>query len=272
MTKKLFIAVVFLSFSLSLLAKPVSLSQGEEELNALFQKLKEEESDSIKSCINDSIYQLFSSLLQRKNTFDYPFQDLKYLGKRVAKDRKVAIYTWSYPENGVAKYSGIVQQKTSKGMRVFPLKQAQKAYAPKEIVPISAQNWYGALYFDIVPFRTKQGKVYMLLGIAQNKPFLTMKVIDVLWFEEQEAFFGLPIFEFWKKDFLHRIVFEYNEEVSITLLYEKTNKRFVFDHLEPINSGFVGDYRYYVPNSTYDAYKKNVWKWVLQEDVPVENE
>ncbi|MBO7724701.1 MAG: hypothetical protein J6S20_04540 [Paludibacteraceae bacterium] len=269
MKKKLFIVAIFLSLSTSLFAKQISLAEGEEKLNALFQKLKKEESDSIKSCVNDSICQFFSSLLQKKNTFEYPFQELKYIGKRIAKDRKVAIYTWSYPENGGAKYSGIVQQKTPKGVRVFPLKQATKAYAPKEIGTISTQNWYGALYFDIVPFRSKHGKVYMLLGIAQNKQFLTMKVIDVLWFEEEKAFLGMPIFEFWKKDFLHRIVFEYNEDISITLLYEKENKRFVFDHLEPVNSGFVGDYRYYVPNSTYDAYKKNVWKWALQEDVIV---
>ncbi len=272
MLKKLFIASIFLSISLSLLAEPISLSKGEELLGSLFEKLKKEESDSIKSCINDSIYLVFSPVLQKKSSFDYPFQDLKHVGKRIAKDRKVAVYTWCYPENGSAKFGGIVQQKTSKGIKLFPLKQATKAYAPKEIGVISAQNWYGALYFDIVPFHTKQGKVYMLLGVAQNKKFLTMKVIDVLWMEKEEAFFGQPIFEFWKKDFLHRIVFEYNEEVSITLLYEKKNKRFVFDHLEPLNSGFVGDYRYYVPSSTYDAYKKNVWKWVLQEDVLVGNE
>lgn len=266
------VIVCFLLF-LPLHAQQRSFSECEVQLNMLFSRLKKDTISENQHRINDSIYIVFSEILQRNVSLDYDFKNTEGLKKIVSADKRVAVYSWCYVvDKKHLIFNGIVQRH-SKTIQVFPLKSQANAYVPSDNQIVDADNWYGALYFDIFPFRAKQGKTYILLGWSQNNPNLTMKTIEVLWFDGENARFGLPIFEVLKNEFLSRVVFQYNSEVSMTLLYESQNRRFVFDHLAPLNIGFVGDYRYYTPDSSYDAYKKKTLqkKWIFQQDVDVEN-
>ena len=254
-------------------AQQRSFSECEFQLNKLFSRLKKDTIAETQSRINDSIYIIFSDLLQRNISLDYDFKNTGGLKKIVSLDKRVAVYSWCYlVGKDQLVFNGIVQRK-GKTMEVYPLASQKTAYVPSDNQAINTANWYGALYFDIFPFNSKQGKAYVLLGWSQNNPNLTMKLIDVLWFDKGEVRFGLPIFEVLKNEYLSRVVFQYNNEVSMTVLYEAKKHRFVFDHLAPINMGFVGDYRYYAPDSSYDAYKKKSIKkkWIFQQDVEVEN-
>lgn len=258
---------------LPLSAQKRSFSECEMRLNMLFSHLKKDTVAENKRCINDSIYDVFSEILQHEVSLEYDFKNTAGLKKVVSSDKHIAVYSWCYVVDGERlAFNGVVQRR-AKGMEVYPLKSQLEAYVPTDNQVIDAENWYGALYFDIFPFRSKQGKTYVLLGWSQNNRYLTMKTIDVLWFDNGKLRFGLPVFEMLKNEFLARVVFQYNSEVSMTLLYEPQNRRFVFDHLAPVNSGFVGDYRYYAPDSSYDAYKKKTLqrKWVFYKNVDVDN-
>ncbi len=255
-------------------AQQRSFSESELQLNKYFLQLKKDTVVENRHRVNDSIYAVMNELLQRKVSLEYAFKSTEGLKKLVSSDGRVAVYSWCYMiDEEHLVFSGIVQRRGARGMEIYPLKAQQQPFVPKDNRTLNADEWYGALYFDIFPFRSKQGKAYLLLGWSQNVPSLTMKTIDVLWFDEEGAHFGLPAFEVLKEEFLSRVVFQYSREVSMTLLYEAHNRRFVFDHLAPVNSGFVGDYRYYAPDSSYDAYKKKSLKrtWLFQQNVDVEN-
>lgn len=251
-----------------------SFSSLEMQLNAYFQRLKTPDEDERRLKLNDSICLTLSELLQKESSFSYSFSRTEGLGKRSAKDGKVAVYTWSFQLNsGENFYCGFVQKRSGRKIEIFPLKEKSSgAFVPSDEQKIALDEWYGALYYEIVPFKTKRnGTAYALLGWAQNTPRQSMKVIDVLWFEEKKAWLGLEVFEVVEKEFLSRVVLRYSGRVSSTLIYEEKNGRIVFDHLSPVNSVLAGDFQHYVPDNTYDAYKKRAISrtWRLLQNVEV---
>lgn len=269
----IFLLLSVLPFA-TMLAQERSFVECERSLNRHFQQLRNDTCAQSKRQTNTAICREFAELLKREASITYDFKQTEGLKKVVSKDARVAVYSWCYVSEGEQLvFNAIVQQRTRKGITVYALPTQEHPFVPSDNGCYDEHNWYGALYYEMHPFYSKKGKAYLLLGWAQNTPFLNMKVMEVLWFDNNGAHLGLPAFEVLNNELLSRVVFQYNKEVSMTLIYEPNKQRFVFDHLAPVNSAYVGDFRYYAPDSSYDAYRKNLWarKWVLQENVNVEN-
>jgi hypothetical protein len=57
----------------------------------------------------------------------------------------------------------------------------------------------------------------------------------------------------------------------MSLRYDPTHKRIVFDHLSPSKPSYEGNYEFYGPDFSYDAFTFIDNTWVLVENIDIRN-
>ncbi|MDM8160163.1 hypothetical protein QUH73_10095 [Labilibaculum sp. K2S] len=262
--------VLFVLLGSSSLFSQISLLEKEQQIKSEFDGLVLADTDSLKLSICNKIEKLFSDLLVEEQSFDYPFSELSKMGKLTSPDQKFRIFNWNCVlSDGSYRYFGLLQIKLKKSIYVENLTDSELAgdmfhqYKPA--------NWPGALYYQIIPFKTKSGSSYFLLGWDGNDFRTNKKLIEVLSFDENgQATFGIPVI-LWKGKILNRIVFEYAKQAGMTIQYHEKEKRIVFDHLAPSSPNYQNQFEYYGPDFSYDALEYQKGKWVLVENVDVRN-
>ena len=145
-------------------------------------------------------------------------------------------------------------------------------YTPKPEGIIDAKNWYGALYYKLIPFGHHGKTEYLLIGWDGGTTGSNFKLMDVLTFSGNSPRFGSPVFKV-NRTTLKRVVYEYSNMANMSMRFDEKNGRVVFDHLSPESPALTGVYSYYIPDMTYDAYHYDYDSeiWVLQEDVIMTN-
>lgn len=211
------------------------------------------------------------TLLKTKE-IDNLLPPIEHLGRLEADNGLMAVYSWNIPtDDGGNRYFCVIQYKVSKSdkVNVVALNDSndeglyQRRLAPK--------NWYGALYYAIVPVKVKGEMQYVVLGWDGYSSVINRKVIDVITVEKRgNITLGEPVFEANNK-FIFRKVFEYSAELRMMLLYDINRKQIVFDHLSPIEKRYENFPQYYGPDFTYDGYTFKKKKWYLQSDIDVRN-
>ena len=135
---------------------------------------------------------------------------------------------------------------------------------------LSANKWYGCLIYDIIE-NNQAVDIYTFLGYDPDNPFLSKKIVDILWFNDMgEPVFGKEIFHY-KNRIQNRIIFEYSSKAQMSLTWNKKDEMIVFDHLSPSKPGYTGNFQYYGPDFSYDALKYKNGTWELIEDVDMRN-
>jgi hypothetical protein len=113
---------------------------------------------------------------------------------------------------------------------------------------------------------------YVLLGWKGNTVQSTKKIIEILYFKNGKAYFGMPVFDadpdnLGKK----RIIFEYDRRASMLLNYEANENTIVFDHLAPPDPKLKGKYEFYGPDFSYDGFKLINGRWKFLPDLELKN-
>ncbi len=273
MKKTFFILLTIILFS-SLQAKktePVVFSQEliqqEMDVKILFDSLNngKEYPDSIRKAIGESIRQKMAEILHDKNSFFYPFDSLRFLGKIYSDDNKLRIYTWNCELSDMTQsFYGFIQTEKA----CYPLRQTNASYLPDTKKEISLNNWYGTLYYKAIRIEKGNDAKYILLGWSRLNLRESFKIIEVLSFENKKAILGAPIIELDNGKNM-RMVFPHCATMRINIEYDKKRKQFIFDHLSP-----TGDYvnpDCYGPDMSYDAIKKKGKRWKLRKDVDARN-
>jgi hypothetical protein len=255
-----------------LLAFPLSaqtLPESEKHLSALFDSLKAAQTNDKKLRFHRDISETLQTALQQDSSFYYPFASLMFLGKIYADDNLLRIYSWNVPlTDGTYFYGCIIQQKD----KIHILKIKETACKPPIDKQISADNWYGALYYRAIPAVYKKKTYYTLLGWAGNDDLTNYKMIEAISFDEMEEIkFGMPVFDMGKTT-QHRVLFEYGDQYTMSLDYDKRKKQIIFDHLAPSAPKYEGLYTHYGPDFSYDAFQLKKKKWQFEEDVDARNE
>ncbi len=271
---KVLIAILSSLSLFPLLGQQLPVSENEKRIAVLFDSLRISSSDSEKEKINEKITKLFAKELQHPESFSTPYPLLNFVGKVFSDDGKVKIYTWNYPLAGKTyHYGGFIQYKTKdKTTKTIPLTIKTEAYLPLNSKRISPNDWYGALYYRIIPVKYRKENYYVLLGWAGNNAVSDYKVIEILSFDEKgNATFGKLALR--QKNKTHqRFVLEYSAEAKVSLTYDEKTKKIIFDHLVPPEPVYTNVYSYYGPDFTYDAFSLRKGIWELEENVDVKNE
>ena len=244
------------------------LSEVENEIADGFEQLVQADNDSLKFAICKKIEDSFLRVLPQKESFDYAFSKLNRMGKIISPDLRFRIYNWNCVfSNGSYKYFGILQYKEKSKIKVKILSDKADADMFSTYQP---ENWPGALYYKIIPFKSKGSASYLLLGWDGNNVSTNKKLIEVLSFEKSGIKFGNPVIA-WRGKQLNRVVFEYAKQARMSINYQEKEKRLVFDHLSPSKPQYRNQFEYYGPDFTHDALQLKKGIWILQENVDVRN-
>ena len=267
MKKHILCIFLFISFSVS----AQNLLETEKKLSALFDTLKVTQAKEECLNIHKKIEAELKMALQMSESFNYPFESLAFLGKIYSDDKLLRIYSWNVPfYDGTFYYGCIIQQKKDNALTILKIKE--NAYKPPLDKYISAENWYGALYFRAIPVVYKKKMYYTLLAWTGNNDLTKLKLIDVLSFDNKgNAKFGSAVFKAKNKTY-YRILFEYGDRYTMSLNYDKRKRQIVFDHLAPSDPKYKGLYTHYGPDFSYDAFRLKKSEWIFEENVDARNE
>jgi hypothetical protein len=248
-----------------------SINEAPPSLEKLFVRLRSATEDSVRMRINDSVKVIIDGYASSDSVFSNAFGSVRNLGQILSPDRQIKIITWNIVlDNDKGSYFCYLIKKGIDG-RANTVYALNKKYDQEPIATDTTYNlsdWYGALYYDVKPFKVHGKPCYVLLGINYSDPIVTRKVIDVLSFTPADSpLFGLKCFNTGKGNYF-RHVFEYASNGVMSLRFSASNS-IVFDHLVPVptmsNEGRI----LYGADYSFDAYllKDGIWNLTLNIDI-----
>ena len=200
---------------------------------------------------------------------DFENDSIPSFGHVKSPDKQFEIYTWNILKE-FSEYEYYAFIKFKKGEVIELIDQSKMLLSP-EFKITKTDNWFGALYYEIIPVKNKEKeRYYVLLGCDGNTGSSLKKVIDVLYFNKRteswqmgKKIFGPPFRD------ITRFFLEYSSEVSASLKYHEKEDRIVFDHLVPLNKGLEGVFEFYVPDLSFDGFefRNDYWYFIQNIDV-----
>ncbi|NND93988.1 MAG: hypothetical protein HKN45_03930 [Flavobacteriales bacterium] len=235
------------------------------ELGDLYQAILDQESDESKLIASAEFKSQLKSTLFKSGAFQHPFAGLN-MCKLTSPDDRFRIFNWNVPlDRGEHFYEALVVIPNGKSgmVEVIELRDMSAEIERPEHKILKSDKWFGTLYYEIVPFKRSGGDHYALLGWDGDSQITTKKVIDVMVVSGNNVRFGAPVFKT-ERGLKKRLLFTYAEQVSMSLIYQEKERRFIFDHLAPKESRLEGQYQFYGPDMSFNAlnYRKGKWAWV----------
>ena len=268
--KRVLMVCVFSFFILSSNAQS-KLENSEKKLELGFDALRNASSDSLMLNISQNIMADLKQTLRNKGSFTYPFNNLINMGKVTSSDNQLKIFSWNCMlKNGNYRYFALLLKKVGRKIESFELHQnlsVKESLTSK----LSANQWLGALYYQIVPFTQNGNNLYLLFGWDGNKDRTSKKIIETLGFTKTgNPVLGIPVIN-WRGKRLSRVIFEYSKQVQMKLEFHERANCVVFDHLSPSEPRYMNQFEYYGPDFSYDALKFEKGLWHLVEEVDLKN-
>ena len=198
------------------------------------------------------------SALKFNNSFYYPFDSLETISKIYPPDSSFRILTWQLVlPKGHFRYYGVIQIRSTK-LKIYPLRDFSDTMQYQTQQTTTNDNWYGALYYNVVEQQVDKKNIYTLFGFEAADYITRRKVIEILTFDKTgKPNFGSPLFYF-KYDSTHvkptdtlsRFFIEYKYTAPTVLNYDEQMQMIVFDHVAPPSEKANGATFTYVPDGT----------------------
>ena len=251
------------------------IAEYEDTLKVMAHSIMNAEKETEKRLANQAFITNLTEILQYEKSFKFPFDSLVTIARIVSPDNTFRIFNWLLKkDNGSYEYYGIVHyhNKNRKRYEIINLIDNSSNIRNAEQEDLDAKNWYGGLYYEIAYIKKAGRKYYTLLAWDGNDMNSTKKIIDVMYFSGRNKIkFGLPIFKQNKKESQKRVIVEYDAKTSVSVKYQKKEKRIVFNHLVPARKDLIGLEEYYIPEGTFNAYQYKRGKWWLEQDIDIRN-
>lgn len=269
MIKQVILLATFFSAFLVVGQENQKLYALEADLSDKLYELRSVKDDSSINKLNSEFKELLENALEEKNAFDYPFNSLKTVGKIYSQDKLVRVFSWNVQYEDLSNdYFSFIMKKDERRDRVHvvELKRQKQPLQALTRETLDHENWYGALYYDIIDVEKGNRTYYTILGYDANNQRSTIKLLDVLYFTGKFPKFGYPLFET-ESGYQNRVIFEHSAKATMSLKYDPERGKIIFDHLSPETPNLKEFKEYYVPDMSYDAYLFEKNKWRLQEDI-----
>ena len=215
--------------------------------------------------------QLVDEMLRSPESFNFPDNKVRSISILESPDRRFRILTWNIPlDSGSYHFSGRMQMRSP--YKVIVLNDVSYNLNKPEGKALRKGDWYGAIYYQISGPIGRKNKTYTLLGWNGHNAFSNKKLIETLQINRKgETVFGVPVI-FDGKRMLHRVIFEYAEKAGMSLKFQEKNTSIIFDHLSPPQPSMEGEYAFYGPDFTYDAYRLKKGKWFFERNIDARND
>lgn len=230
--------------------------------------------DLEKNLYSDSLRMQVKKFLDSEKSFETPLVNIPYLGDLYSPDNAFRMITWNNSlKDGTYDYICFLQLKPNdEGENIwYELNDQHKTIARAESRSLDQENWYGCLYYTIVPFKKDKQKYYTLLGWEGNNNYSNKKLVECLYFnKKQEPQFGKTVFKTERLS-KRRVIFEYSKDAYLMLRYNEDLKQIIFNRLEPTKPELEGLYSFYQPTMTFDGYQYKKGEWIMVEDINPRN-
>ncbi len=260
------IAIIFL-FGLQSKAAGTYTNTIEDSLIVLLGGIAKSSEDVEKKELSDRIDALLQNSLSNPEMFTHDFNRVKKMAILKPEDDSFRLFNWNIPlNNGVNEFRCYIITPAEDMNMVHELTKPKRPDKKLDSRYLELDRWYGCLYYDIVPIKKGKKTYYTLLGYSPDRKAATKKYIDVLTINNGRPRLGAPIFKS-EKGMKKRVIFEFSAEVSMTVRWQEETKRIILDHLEPRSPEMQGNYQFYGPDGTFDAYILMKDTWELQKGV-----
>lgn len=251
----------------------------EDEILSINQiPLRKDTTDEAKVKTAKYMQDLLLQVLEQPESWEYTFEALKYSTIAIADHPKanVRLFTFNVIFNdGRFSHYGVLQRKKRKRkMEVFPLWDSAQALPSNYLeAGLSNENWIGALYYQLIPFKHNRKQVYMIMGFDGHNVHSNRSILDALYFEDGEPLWGYELYRSSEEDPTPeaREIFEYHKSTQLLLRYQEEGKHIVVENLVPSQPKYKGNPYYYIPSGDYYAYFQEGKTWVkrlLTDDLP----
>ncbi len=272
---KLAKSFILILITKSIIAQSLSLPVAEDSLvqlsaNFLLPDYPEEQKTTELNRFESLLY----ATLLHKESIEYPFSRLTQVSKLQPENLRFRIFTWFTVHPKGYKAHGMLQivDAKRKNIRVITLQEPAEPVKSVLYKTLDASHWMGMLYYDLIAVNKGKNSYFILLGFHGNDGLTHKKTIDVITVSANGTVkFGAPVF-IQEQRTANRVIFEYRANAKMSLRYNEKSKMIVFDHLSPESPSLKGQYQYYVPDFSYDAFKLVKGKWIYVADVYTKND
>ncbi|MCH2225727.1 MAG: hypothetical protein MK066_13230 [Crocinitomicaceae bacterium] len=266
---KILFASILLFFTPLLVNGQMTIMEDREDsLLVLLNTLRASQNDQEKAKNNAVFREFLKETLANPKSLTHPFSKLTTVGFIDSPDNLVRIVNWNVEQdNQTNQYFGFVLHNDPRRKKYYVTELIEDRFGlvePTEVV--TADKWYGALYYKIIPVKKGSRTVYTVLGWDGHNTLSNYKLIDAMYVTGKTVKFGSPIFKIGKVT-KKRLFYEHAQKTTMYLNYEANRKRIMMDHLSPESPSMKGYKSFYVPDLSYDAMKFEGGKWILHEDV-----
>ncbi len=244
------------------------ITNREKRLVIFLDTLRAAKTNSEKLIANQVFRKYLLETIQLSESYTYPFHKLSSLGSITSPDNEFRLFNWNVEMEDESNqfYCFLIRKGKRKSKnKVIEFLEKNTVNSNSQDV-LTENNWYGALYYKIIPIKKGSKTMYTLLGWKSNSTVSHYKLIDILTIYGTHVKFGDLIFKN-KTELKRRICFEYSKKSIMSLKFEPLYERIIFDHLSPESPSMNGFYEYYVPDMSHDAYVYEEEKWIFKEDV-----
>jgi hypothetical protein len=190
-----------------------------------------------------------------------------------APDDLFRIITWNVATNDEKfRYFGVIQMNPEKLVKlnkkevlfenIYPLIDRSDSIENFLFKQLPPNFWFGATYYKMVKTTFNKADYYTLLGWDGAGAETNRKVVDVIRFQKGQPVFGAPIFDLKRKATYSRLVYEFNNQATMTLRYDEKRKYLIYENIVPDKPENAGLFQYYYPDGSFDylIWKNGVWE------------
>lgn len=264
----------------------------QERLSVLFSRVAEAPTDNERYLASEEAVQLLAEALGEEDSEEWKWQLPQYVSVLSSPDNLFRIFTWAVVrDNGEFECFGAVQfyNEKEEEYQHLLLNDKSEDLMNREESILTADNWLGAVYQELIQTTAGERTYYTLLGWNGVDNITERKIIEPVVIRNGVPQFGAPLFRRMRNQ--RRIVLEYANDAMVNLSYETqyiqevepirkkvkgTNryrtenkvkehkeKMIIFDEVEPQIPGMEGLFQYYMPSGTEIAYAWVDGKWEL---------
>ena len=206
-------------------------------------------------------------------------------------DGRLRVFTWAVVrDNGEFECFGAVQyyNERTQGYEHEVLHDKSEDIMNREESLLTASNWLGAVYQDLIQTSAGDRTYYTLLGWNGVDNLTDRRVIEPVMMRGGVPQFGAPVFR--RERNLRRVVLEYRGDAAVQMAWEeqtveevtrervkekgryrtvekrkeRKERMIIFDEVEPQVEGMEGLFQYYVPSGVELGYAWVDGKWELR--------
>lgn len=242
-----------------------------DSVKVLIKLIQRGPDDSTRSAANSIFRHQLQRYLSDQSSLDAPpYQEATNLGFVEPQDGRFRLYTWVVPSyaGDVYRYYGFLQVRDprTKESQLIELIDSSAVVVKPESEKLRANRWLGCVYYQVIPVKKGSRTFYTLLGWKGKSERQTQKLIEIMYFDKQEARFGYPLFRN-DKIFSSRRLYTFNAMASMTLRYEAGKRLIIFDHLSGSSDDPLAG-----PDGRYDGYRFKRGRWNLIQNVDIRGE